>query len=223
MDSTVLSLLGAFLLSIIGLLAFIWSMRRGLLVENPKAASVIFARGEIGKVDDPALDAAARASMQDKAIEPGSRQSVADPDELRDRVGGRCVLLVPGVHVHRLRVHVAAGWLRGRPRLLHQAARARLAGERSVDDFRPDAHGAPQCGALRLDHQCRTGRDRVGAAAAAAYAGSWAPPGPCSAGRSSTPASRAELAPSPWAGAMAWSISRFHGRSRSSWSRASRW
>jgi len=86
MDSTVLSLLGAFLLSIIGLLAFIWSMRRGLLVENPKAASVIFARGEIGNVDDPALDATARASMQDKAIEPGSRQSVADPDELRDRV-----------------------------------------------------------------------------------------------------------------------------------------
>ena len=59
MDSAVLSLLGAFLLSIIGLFVFIWSMRKGLLVENPKAASVIFARGEIGKVDDPALDAAA--------------------------------------------------------------------------------------------------------------------------------------------------------------------
>lgn len=31
-----LSLLGAFLLSIVGLFAFIWSMRHGLLVENPK-------------------------------------------------------------------------------------------------------------------------------------------------------------------------------------------
>lgn len=86
MDSTVLSLLGAFLLSLIGLFVFIWSMRRGLLVENPRAASVIFARGEIGKVDDPALDALAHASMQAKAVEPGSSQSVADPDELRDRV-----------------------------------------------------------------------------------------------------------------------------------------
>ena len=48
MDSAVLNLLGAFMLSIIGLFVFIWSMRRGLLVENPTAASVIFARGEIG-------------------------------------------------------------------------------------------------------------------------------------------------------------------------------
>ena len=55
MDSAVLSLLGAFLLSIIGLFVFIWSMRKGLLIENPTAASMIFAKGEIGRVDDPAL------------------------------------------------------------------------------------------------------------------------------------------------------------------------
>ncbi len=46
MDSAILSLLGAFLLSIMGLFVFIWSMRKGLLVENPRAASVIFAHGE---------------------------------------------------------------------------------------------------------------------------------------------------------------------------------
>ena len=51
MDSAILSLLGAFLLSIIGLFVFIWSLRKGLLVENPGAASVIFARGEIDQVD----------------------------------------------------------------------------------------------------------------------------------------------------------------------------
>ena len=34
MDSAILSLLGAFLLSIIGLFVFIWSMRKGLLMEN---------------------------------------------------------------------------------------------------------------------------------------------------------------------------------------------
>ena len=64
MDSAILSLLGAFLLSIIGLFVFIWSMRKGLLVENPKAASVIFAKGELGKVDDPALRRAGAAQRR---------------------------------------------------------------------------------------------------------------------------------------------------------------
>lgn len=85
MDSAVLSLLGAFVLSIIGLFVFIWSMRRGLLIENPKAASVIFARGEIGKVDDPALAGAAQDVMQ-AAAEPGANVHVADASELHARV-----------------------------------------------------------------------------------------------------------------------------------------
>ena len=51
MDSAILSLLGAFLLSIIGLFGFIWSIREGLLAEYPMAGSVVFARGEIGMVD----------------------------------------------------------------------------------------------------------------------------------------------------------------------------
>ena len=38
MDSAILSLLGAFLLSLIGLFVFIWSSRKGLLLENPVAA-----------------------------------------------------------------------------------------------------------------------------------------------------------------------------------------
>ena len=67
MDSALLSLLGAFLLSIIGLFVFIWSLRQGLLIENPKAASVIFAQGEVGRVDDPALAA------------PAGRQSLFHP------------------------------------------------------------------------------------------------------------------------------------------------
>lgn len=88
MDSAVLSLLGAFVLSIIGLFVFIWSMRRGLLVENPGAASVIFARGEIGRVDDPALAGDAQRSMQHAASarhgdEPAA---AADPAEIADRI-----------------------------------------------------------------------------------------------------------------------------------------
>jgi cytochrome c oxidase cbb3-type subunit 1 len=68
MDSTLLTLLSAFVPSIIGLFAFIWSMRRGLLSENPKAASVIFASGEVGKVDDPALHGDAHDAMQSSAL-----------------------------------------------------------------------------------------------------------------------------------------------------------
>jgi cytochrome c oxidase cbb3-type subunit 1 len=82
MDSAVLSLLGAFLLSIIGLFAFIWSLRKGLLVENPGAASVIFARGEVGRVDDPALNGDGQEAMQAAA----GAVSAADAAELEDRV-----------------------------------------------------------------------------------------------------------------------------------------
>ncbi|MCH2242220.1 MAG: cbb3-type cytochrome c oxidase subunit I [Aquabacterium sp.] len=86
MDSALLSLLGAFILSIIGLFVFIWSMRKGLLVENPAAARAIFVRGEIGRIDDPALDAQAQRSMQQAARAHGAPAGQADAGELRDRV-----------------------------------------------------------------------------------------------------------------------------------------
>ncbi|HLU76429.1 MAG TPA: cbb3-type cytochrome c oxidase subunit I [Burkholderiales bacterium] len=86
MDSAVLSLLGAFLLSIIGLFVFIWSMRKGLLIENPRAASLIFAKGEIGRVDDPALAAGEHERMQAAAVEAGDTGSQADPAEIEDRI-----------------------------------------------------------------------------------------------------------------------------------------
>jgi cytochrome c oxidase cbb3-type subunit 1 len=84
MDSAILSLLGAFVLSIIGLFAFIWSLRKGLLVENPAAASVIFARGEVGHVDDPALAGEARHTLQN-AAEPAPGHA-AHAGDLQDRV-----------------------------------------------------------------------------------------------------------------------------------------
>ena len=89
MDSAILSLLGAFMLSIIGLFVFIWSMRQGLLVENPTAASVIFARGEIGRVDDPALKAGTQQSMQQAATEHNAQApqgEAADRAEIDDRI-----------------------------------------------------------------------------------------------------------------------------------------
>lgn len=83
MDSTILSLLSAFLLSILGLFAFIWSLRKGLLIENPAGASVIFARVEIGRIDAPSLDAITEHAMQaaaqtDRALKSTERAEIND-------------------------------------------------------------------------------------------------------------------------------------------------
>ena len=86
MDSALISLLGAFLLSIIGLFAFIWSLRQGLLVENPRGAAVIFEPGEIGQVDDPALAPQVQASMQRAVTPRGDPVVAADLTEVSDRV-----------------------------------------------------------------------------------------------------------------------------------------
>jgi cytochrome c oxidase cbb3-type subunit I len=83
MDSAILSLLGAFVLSILGLFVFIWSLRKGLLVENPAAASVIFARGEVGRVDDPALTRSGEHDLQ-QAAQPAP--TAADPADIEARV-----------------------------------------------------------------------------------------------------------------------------------------
>jgi len=85
-DSAILSLLGAFVLSIIGLFAFVWSLREGLLIENPAAASVIFARGEIGRVDDPALASLGQNSLQGAASWRDPASIPVDASEIEDRV-----------------------------------------------------------------------------------------------------------------------------------------
>lgn len=84
MDSAILSLLGAFLLSILGLFVFIWSLRQGLLVENPAAASAIFARGEVGRVDDPTLDESGTQTFQG-AAQPAPTHA-ADASDMQARV-----------------------------------------------------------------------------------------------------------------------------------------
>ena len=86
MDSAVISLLGAFLLSLLGLFVFIWSLRKGLLKENPRDASVIFASGEVGQVDDPALPRGEQKSMQQAVKKGGIETDIADPAELQDRI-----------------------------------------------------------------------------------------------------------------------------------------
>jgi cytochrome c oxidase cbb3-type subunit 1 len=142
MDSAILSLLGAFVLSIIGLFAFIWSQREGLLVENPIAASIIFARGEIGRVDDPALAAPAHDSLQGAAGAADYPAVAVDAAEMEDRVAadqssafpvfmfiafacmwllvGSTAGLVSSIKLHEPDWMVEQGWMTfGRMRTVH--------------------------------------------------------------------------------------------------------
>ncbi len=86
MDSAVASLLAAFILSILGLFAFIWSLRKGLLVENPRAASVIFDPGEIGRADDPALRAPARQTLQAEITRLEPAPEAVDQHQVQERI-----------------------------------------------------------------------------------------------------------------------------------------
>lgn len=61
--STIGLLLPTFILSVAALFAFIWSQRSGLFTSYGKAAEVIFADGEIGRVEEPALTGAGRTEL----------------------------------------------------------------------------------------------------------------------------------------------------------------
>ncbi len=62
--NTVSILLSAFVLSVVALLFFIWSQRRGLLDDNPQGARVIFQPGEEGRAEDPAAGSRDAAGLQ---------------------------------------------------------------------------------------------------------------------------------------------------------------
>jgi cytochrome c oxidase cbb3-type subunit 1 len=62
--NTLAILLSAFVLSIVALLVFIWSQRSGLFERSARGAEVIFAPGEIGHVEEPAVSAAVRGRLQ---------------------------------------------------------------------------------------------------------------------------------------------------------------
>lgn len=79
---TVALLASAFVLSVVALLAFIWSQRRSLLDTSSGGAEVIFGTGELGVVEDPAATAAGQASLQ-RAVAVDAPDPVS-PDELHD-------------------------------------------------------------------------------------------------------------------------------------------
>lgn len=63
--NTAAVLLSAFVLSFVALLVFIWSQRTGVFDRRSKGAEVIFAPGEIGRVEEPAAGAAQQGQLQE--------------------------------------------------------------------------------------------------------------------------------------------------------------
>ncbi|WP_284618679.1 cbb3-type cytochrome c oxidase subunit I [Aquabacterium humicola] len=80
--STLVILLSAFVLSVVALMVFIWTQRAGLFDRETPAADVIFARGEVGQVEEPAAAPAAARSLQ-AAL--GGASGAADDEELLAR------------------------------------------------------------------------------------------------------------------------------------------
>jgi cytochrome c oxidase cbb3-type subunit I len=84
--NTVSILLSAFVLSVVALMFFVWSQRRGLLDDNPDAAHVIFQPAELGRAEDPATtgpQAAALQRVSDAAR--GQTAGAAGEEELAQR------------------------------------------------------------------------------------------------------------------------------------------
>jgi cytochrome c oxidase cbb3-type subunit I len=81
--STLAILLSAFVLSVVALLVFIWSQRSGLFERSAQGAEVIFAPGEIGRVEEPSVSATVRRRLQDTVRMAGGAE--LDSAELLDR------------------------------------------------------------------------------------------------------------------------------------------
>ncbi len=68
--STIHILLSTFVLSVVALVVFIWSQRSGLFDRSAQGSTVIFAPGEVGRVEDPAagrLPAVSNEELVDRA------------------------------------------------------------------------------------------------------------------------------------------------------------
>ena len=66
MNLTISALLAlSFLISVLGLFLFIWAQTQGLMRAGPDAAAVIFEKGEVGVVEEPAVSSTQRIALQD--------------------------------------------------------------------------------------------------------------------------------------------------------------
>jgi cytochrome c oxidase cbb3-type subunit I len=55
----------SFLISVLGLFMFIWALTHGLMRAGPDAAQVIFEKGEVGVVEEPAISSRQRVALQE--------------------------------------------------------------------------------------------------------------------------------------------------------------
>ena len=76
---TVTILLSSFILSVTGLLVFIWSLRKRMFDNDAAAAHVIFSTGELGHGEEPAANAAQRAGLAQPV--PGEVKPVLSPEQ----------------------------------------------------------------------------------------------------------------------------------------------
>lgn len=83
---TVAILLSSFILSVTGLFVFIWSLRRKLFERNSSGARSIFAKGEIGQIEDPGATPQAKEALQQVMVRLHTQSPNADPEELRARL-----------------------------------------------------------------------------------------------------------------------------------------
>lgn len=88
---TVTILLSSFVLSVTGLLVFIWSLRKRMFDKDAAAAHVIFSTGEIGHGEEPAASAAQRAGLAQPVpgeVKPAlsAAQDAAMRQELAERI-----------------------------------------------------------------------------------------------------------------------------------------
>jgi cytochrome c oxidase cbb3-type subunit I len=63
----------SFLISVLGLFMFIWAQMNGLMRAGPDASEVIFAKGEVGLVEDPSLSQMAQTALQHVESESSGR------------------------------------------------------------------------------------------------------------------------------------------------------
>ncbi|OOG59243.1 cbb3-type cytochrome c oxidase subunit I [Polaromonas sp. C04] len=79
-------LLSAFVISFVALVIFIWSQRIGLFDRSSSGAEVIFAPGEIGRVEEPAGTASSQQALQGAVDAAGTGTTAhGDPHEIAER------------------------------------------------------------------------------------------------------------------------------------------
>src|SRR5216683_1722717 len=81
----VVILLPAFLISLVALAVFIWSMHRGVFGHDPAGARVIFTAHEVGHIEEPAAPSASRAALQSLVNAKTGQRELLDDDELLQR------------------------------------------------------------------------------------------------------------------------------------------